>query len=73
MGPRLSPPQRPHQTEDGLVFMLGDTVTVAAPGGGSGIQLQVNLSTNDNKITPACGCWPQRCGPCPGTARTGRW
>ena len=51
------------QTEDGLVFLLGDTVTVAAPGGGSGIQLQARR----------CGCWPQRCGPWPGTARTGRW
>ena len=41
------------QTEDGLVFLLGDTVTVAAPGGGVGIQLQVNLSSNDAKVTPA--------------------
>ena len=35
------------QSEDGLVFLMGDTVTVATPGGGTGIQLQVNLSTND--------------------------
>ena len=32
---------------------MGDTVTVATPGGGTGIQLQVNLSTNDDKATPA--------------------
>ena len=31
----------------------GDTVTVALPGGGTGVQLQVNLSTNDDKVTPA--------------------
>ena len=41
------------QTEDGLVFLMGDTVTVAVPGGGVGIQLQVNLSSNDGKVTPA--------------------
>ena len=41
------------QTGDGQVFLLGDTVTVAAPGGGVGIQLQVNLSSNDGKVTPA--------------------
>ena len=28
-------------------------VTVAAPGGGTGVQLQVNLSTNSDKVTPA--------------------
>ena len=32
---------------------MGDTVTVALPGGGTGVQLQVNLSTNDDKVTPA--------------------
>ena len=32
---------------------LGDTVTVATPGGGTGVQLQVNLSTNNDKVTPA--------------------
>ncbi len=31
------------QSEDGLVFLMGDTVTVALPGGGTGVQLQVNL------------------------------
>ena len=41
------------QSEDGLVFLMGDTVTVATPGGGTGIQLQVNRSTNDDKATPA--------------------
>ena len=41
------------QTGDGMIFLMGDTVTVAAPGGGSGVQLQVNLSTNDAKVTPA--------------------
>ena len=41
------------QSEDGLVFLMGDTVTVAAPGGAVGIQLQVNLSSNDSKVTPA--------------------
>ena len=40
-------------SEDGMIFLMGDTVTVAAPGGGTGIQLQVNLSTNDDKSTPA--------------------
>ena len=32
---------------------MGDAVTVALPGGGTGVQLQVNLSTNDDKVTPA--------------------
>ena len=41
------------QSEDGMIFLMGDTVTVATPGGGTGIQLQVNLSTNDDKATPA--------------------
>ncbi len=41
------------QSEDGLIFLLGDTVTVAAPGGGTGVQLQVNLSSNSAKATPA--------------------
>ena len=41
------------QTDDGLVFLMGDTVTVAVPGGGTGIQLQVNLSSNDGRVTPA--------------------
>ena len=44
------------QSEDGLVFLMGDTVTVATPGGGTGIQLQVNLSTNDDKVSPAVRC-----------------
>jgi len=29
------------QSEDGLVFLMGDTVTVATPGGGTGIQLML--------------------------------
>ena len=41
------------QSEDGMIFLMGDTVTVATPGGGTGVQLQVNLSTNDDKVTPA--------------------
>ena len=41
------------QSEDGMIFLLGDTVTVATPGGGTGVQLQVNLSTNNDKVTPA--------------------
>ena len=40
-------------SDDGLIFLMGDTVTVALPGGGTGVQLQVNLSTNDDKVTPA--------------------
>ena len=36
-----------------MIFLMGDTVTVATPGGGTGVQLQVNLSTNDDKVTPA--------------------
>ena len=36
------------QSEDGMIFLMGDTVTVAAPGGGTGVQLQVNLSTNND-------------------------
>ena len=36
-----------------MVFLMGDTVTVATPGGGTGVQLQVNLSTNDDKVSPA--------------------
>ena len=41
------------QSEDGMIFLMGDTVTVATPGGGTGVQLQVNLSTNNDKVTPA--------------------
>lgn len=41
------------QSDDGLIFLMGDTVTVATPGGATGVQLQVNLSTNDDKATPA--------------------
>ena len=41
------------QSEDGLIFLLGDTVTVAVAGGAVGVQLQVNLSTNDVKVTPS--------------------
>jgi hypothetical protein len=41
------------QSEDGQVFLLGDTVTVAAPGGATAVQLQVSLSTNDEKVTPS--------------------
>ena len=41
------------QSEDGMIFLMGDTVTVATPGGGTGVQLQVNLSTNDDKVSPA--------------------
>ena len=52
------------QSDDGMIFLMGDTVTVATPGGGTGIQLQVNLSTNDDKATPAVrlhlGCGPYR-------------
>ena len=31
------------QSDDGMIFLMGDTVTVATPGGGTGVQLQVNL------------------------------
>ena len=41
------------QSEDGMIFLMGDTVTVATAGGGTGIQLQVNLSSNDDRATPA--------------------
>lgn len=41
------------QSEDGMVFLLGDTVTVATPGGATGVQLQISLFTNDDKVTPA--------------------
>ncbi len=41
------------QSEDGMIFLLGDTVTVATPGGATGVQLQVSLFTNDDKVTPA--------------------
>ena len=41
------------QSDDRLIFLMGDTVTVATPGGATGVQLQVNLSTNDDKATPA--------------------
>ena len=58
------------QSEDGLVFLMGDTVTVATPGGGTGIQLQVNLSTNDDKATPLSGCWPPPHAPLPGRSTT---
>ena len=36
-----------------MIINIQATVTVATPGGGTGIQLQVNLSTNDDKSTPA--------------------
>ncbi len=58
------------QSEDGMIFLMGDTVTVATPGGGTGVQLQVNLSTNDDKVTPACGCWPRQCAPWRGRSTT---
>lgn len=35
-----------------MIFLMGDTVTVAAPGGGTGVQLQVNLSTNNDAVSP---------------------
>ena len=41
------------QSDDGMIFLMGDTVTVATPGGGTGVQLQVNLSTNNDKVPPA--------------------
>lgn len=41
------------QSDDGMIFLMGDTITVATPGGGTAIQLQVNLSTNDDKVSPA--------------------
>ncbi len=41
------------QSDDGMIFLLGDTVTVATPGGATGVQIQANLSTNDEKVTPA--------------------
>lgn len=41
------------QSDDGHVFLMGDTVTVATPGGATGVQLQANLSTNDDRATPA--------------------
>ena len=46
------------QSEDGLVFLMGDTVTVATPGGGTGIQLQVNLSTNNDASAGSSGAPP---------------
>ena len=58
------------QSEDGLVFLMGDTVTVATPGGGTGIQLQVNLSTNDDKRPRLSGCWPLPHAPLPGRSTT---
>ena len=51
------------QSDDGMIFLMGDTVTVATPGGGTGVQLQVNLSTNDDKVLARrCACWPRQCG-----------
>ena len=57
-------------SEDGMIFLMGDTVTVAAPGGGTGVQLQVNLSTNNDKVTPRCVCWRRRCAPLRGKSAT---
>ena len=31
-------------SDDGLIFLMGDTVTVALPGGGTGVQLGAGLS-----------------------------
>lgn len=56
-------------SDDGLIFLMGDTVTVALPGGGTGVQLQVNLSTNDDKVTPRSGCWRRRSAPLRGISR----
>ena len=49
---------------------MGDTVTVATPGGGTGIQLQVNLSTNDDKATPAVRLLAAAVRPLPGRSTT---
>ena len=57
-------------SEDGMIFLMGDTVTVAAPGGGTGVQLQVNLSTNNDKVTRRCVCWRRRCAPLRGKSAT---
>ena len=53
-GPRLSPPERPHPERRRAGVPAGGHCHSGRPRGAArGIQLQVNLSTNDNKITPA--------------------
>ena len=39
--------------QDKMVFCSGDTITVAVPGGGSAVQLRMNLYSDDEKCTPA--------------------
>jgi len=38
---------------DNRIFCMGDTITVAVPGGGTGVQLRVYLYSDDEKQTPA--------------------
>lgn len=49
--PRKSPGGAAAQNN--LVFCSGDTITVAVPGGGSAVQLRMNLYSDDEKLTPA--------------------
>ena len=70
VGTGLPPLQHQSPERGRLVFLMGDTVTVATPGGGTGIQLQVNLSTNDDKQPRLSGCWPPPCAPLPGRSTT---
>lgn len=49
-------PRKSHSTagaQDEMVFCIGDTVTVAVPGGGSAVQLRIHLYSDDEKQTPA--------------------
>ena len=42
------------QSDDGMIFLMGDTVTVATPGGGTGVQLQLPLLAGlDGPCRPA--------------------
>lgn len=49
--PRKSPST--NSTMDNMVFCVGDTITVAVPGGGTAAQLRMNLYSDDEKVTPA--------------------
>lgn len=35
-----------------MVFVMGDTVTVAIPGGGTAVQIRVYMYTDDERVTP---------------------
>ncbi len=45
-------PSKSNTTASDAVFMNGDTITIGTPGGGTAVQVQVSLFTNDQAISP---------------------